>query len=205
MSTPLNNFSSPLIINLEKEKEKNKKEKEIVFRNLQEILWTDSMKLEDFSIKSFRIYWGTAPTSEPSIGYLIPLLKIRDFLKVGIKVIILIADIHATLDSSSPENVDARSEYYETVIKATLEAIDCSNMENLTFKRGSSFQLSEEYNYDLQRLLAQTSLHDAKKAGSEVVKQSNNPTLGSMVYPLMQALDEVYLNCDGQLGGIDST
>lgn len=42
-----------------------------------------------------------------------------------------------------------------------------------------------------------------KKAGAEVVKQVKNPLLSGMIYPLLQALDEVYLDCDAQFGGVD--
>jgi len=45
--------------------------------------------------------------------------------------------------------------------------------------------------------------HDAKKAGAEVVKQSNNPLLSGLLYPGLQALDEEYLKCDAQFGGVD--
>jgi tyrosyl-tRNA synthetase len=36
-----------------------------------------------------------------------------------------------------------------------------------------------------------------------VVKQTDDPTLGGLIYPLMQALDEQYLDVDAQLGGVD--
>ena len=45
--------------------------------------------------------------------------------------------------------------------------------------------------------------HDAKKAGAEVVKQAQNPLISGLLYPGLQALDEHYLNCDAQFGGID--
>jgi tyrosyl-tRNA synthetase len=48
-----------------------------------------------------------------------------------------------------------------------------------------------------------SSVHDAKKAGSEVVKQTDNPKLAGLIYPLMQALDEEYLGVDIQYGGVD--
>ncbi|KAF5967722.1 tyrosyl-tRNA synthetase [Fusarium bulbicola] len=41
------------------------------------------------------------------------------------------------------------------------------------------------------------------KASSEVVKQGNNPTLGSVEYPIWQSLDEEYLDVDAELGGVD--
>lgn len=37
--------------------------------------------------KNIRIYWGTAPTGRPHIGYFVPVLKIADLLKAGLNVI----------------------------------------------------------------------------------------------------------------------
>lgn len=48
-----------------------------------------------------------------------------------------------------------------------------------------------------------TTEHDAKKAGAEVVKQVDSPLLSGLVYPLLQALDEEYLQVDAQFGGVD--
>jgi tyrosyl-tRNA synthetase len=45
--------------------------------------------------------------------------------------------------------------------------------------------------------------HDARKAGAEVVKQSQHPLLSGLLYPGLQALDEQYLGCDAQFGGVD--
>jgi tyrosyl-tRNA synthetase len=35
------------------------------------------------------------------------------------------------------------------------------------------------------------------------VKQSSNPLLSGLLYPGLQALDEEYLKCDAQFGGVD--
>lgn len=56
---------------------------------------------------------------------------------------------------------------------------------------------------DRFRLESVTTMHDAKKAGAEVVKQVDNATLSSLIYPVMQALDEEYLKVDAQFGGVD--
>jgi tyrosyl-tRNA synthetase len=73
----------------------------------------------------------------------------------------------------------------------------------LKFVTGSSYQLSREYNLDNYRLCSIVSEHDAKKAGAEVVKQVESPLLSGLLYPGMQALDEQYLDCDFQFGGVD--
>ena len=74
---------------------------------------------------------------------------------------------------------------------------------SLRFVEGSSYQLTKEYNMDNYRLCATVSEHDAKKAGAEVVKQVESPLLSGLLYPGLQALDEQYLDCDFQFGGID--
>lgn len=73
----------------------------------------------------------------------------------------------------------------------------------LKFVEGSSYQLTKEYNLDNYRLCAIVTEHDAKKAGAEVVKQVESPLLSGLLYPGLQALDEQYLDCDFQFGGVD--
>jgi len=75
--------------------------------------------------------------------------------------------------------------------------------DKLRFVIGSDFQTSTLYTMDLYKLYTMITTHDAKRGGAEVVKQTNNPKLSSLVYPLMQALDEEYLEVDIQFGGID--
>jgi tyrosyl-tRNA synthetase len=58
----------------------------------------------------------------------------------------------------------------------------------LEFVLGSDYELKADYVMDLLRLASITSEHDAKKAGAEVVKQTENAPLSGLLYPLMQAL-----------------
>ena len=53
------------------------------------------------------------------------------------------------------------------------------------------------------RLSSMVTEHDARKAGAEVVKQSQHLLLSGLLYPGLQALDEQYLGCDAQFGGVD--
>lgn len=132
------------------------------------------------------------------------MLQIASFLRAGCTVKILLADIHGFLDNlKAPiELVKYRAEYYQYVITNLLKAIGVS-IDRLEFVRGSSYQTGIDYFMDLLRLCTMVTIHDAKKAGSEVVKQVENATLSGLVYPLMQALDEQYLSVDAQFGGAD--
>lgn len=176
---------------------------ELITRNLQEVVGTERLKAI-LKERDLKIYWGTATTGKPHIAYFVPMSKISDFLKAGCEVTVLFADLHAYLDNmKAPWALLAkRTDYYEKVIQSALLSIGVS-IEKLKFVRGSDYQLSREYTLDMYKLSSLVSEHDAKKAGAEVVKQSQNPLISGLLYPGLQALDEQYLQCDAQFGGID--
>ncbi|KAI4143549.1 MAG: hypothetical protein L6R39_004528 [Caloplaca ligustica] len=177
----------------------------LIKENLQEVLKEDI--IEDVILKQNRplkIYWGTATTGRPHCGYFVPMVKLAHFLRAGCTVKILLADIHGFLDNlKAPiELVNYRADYYRFVITSLLKSLNVP-IDRLIIVKGSSYQLSAEYTMDLFRLSSVVTEHDSKKAGSEVVKQVANPTLSGLIYPLMQTLDEQYLDVDVQFGGID--
>ncbi len=150
------------------------------------------------------VYIGYAPTGEMHIGHFTTIRKLADFLDAGLEVTVLVADLHAHLDDEkSPfELLDARSAYYRAAIEAMIEAAG-ADPGGVEFVRGTDYQLEEPYTLDLYRMLAETTLSRAQRAGSEVVRQSENPKVGSLVYTLMQSLDVAALEADVAYGGID--
>ncbi|CAO1636062.1 unnamed protein product [Sympodiomycopsis kandeliae] len=178
----------------------------LITRDLDEVLGGDSIKqiLDATPSRPVKAYWGTAPTSRPHIGYFAALAKIADFLRAGVQVKVLLADIHAFLDNlKAPiELVRHRVEFYKRVLIAVFKAIGVP-IDRLIFVVGSEYQLTSGYTMDIYRASAVTSEHDFKKAGAEVVKQVSSPLLSSLLYPGLQALDEQYLDVDFQFGGVD--
>jgi tyrosyl-tRNA synthetase len=175
----------------------------LITDRLQETIGLDEMKTI-IAERPLKIYWGTAPTGRIHIGYLIPLLKIADFLNAGCHVKILFADLHAMLDNlkSTPELISFRCVYYQKMIKSILTNLKVP-LDKLEFVNGTSFQLTPKYTTDMYKLTTLLTTQYAKKAGAEVVKQTENPKLSGLLYPLLQALDEEYLDVDCQFGGID--
>ncbi|CAJ2505331.1 Uu.00g127250.m01.CDS01 [Anthostomella pinea] len=162
-----------------------------------------------------KVYWGqqlprhsdpsrTATTGRPHTGYFPAAIKIAQLLAAGCEVTILLADIHAFLDNlKAPiELVEQRVAYYRFIIRSILEAVGVS-LDKLKFVTGSSYQKSPEYIMDIYKLTSLISEHDAKRAGAEIVKQSDNAPLSGLLYPILQVLDEQYLDVDAQLGGVD--
>ncbi|KAF9447076.1 tyrosine tRNA ligase [Macrolepiota fuliginosa MF-IS2] len=177
---------------------------ELITRRLQEVLGGETIKAILAEGRAPKAYWGTAPTGRPHIGYFVPLTKIADFLRAGVEVKILLADVHAFLDNlKAPlELVAHRTKYYEFLLTAVFTSLGIPTSK-LIFVEGSSYQLSREYNMDNYKLCATVTEHDAKKAGAEVVKQVESPLLSGLLYPGLQALDEEYLGVDFQFGGVD--
>ncbi|KAM0345825.1 hypothetical protein ACHAPU_006179 [Fusarium lateritium] len=156
--------------------------------------------------RPLRVYWGTATTGKPHCGYFVPIVKIAELLQAGCHVKILLADVLAYMGNmKAPFGMIAhRCEYYRFLIQSMLRSIGVDiNTAKLEFVVGSSYQFDKEYTIDSRRLEAMTKLSAARKASTQVVRHAEDPLLGGLIYPIMQALDEQYLDVDAQLGGID--
>jgi tyrosyl-tRNA synthetase len=175
---------------------------ELITRNLEEVIGKQELEEVIKSNKEFSLYWGTMPTGSISLAYFFPMMKVADFLKAGIKVKILLADLHAALDGVPWDILEKRYDYYEKAVKLILESIGVS-LKKLEFVKGKDFQLNGKYFNDLLKLSTITTLNESKHAAAEVVKFGNSPKLSGCIYPLMQALDEEYLKVDAQFGGMD--
>lgn len=114
-----------------------------ITRNLAE--WLGDEKLKNIlKERNLKLYWGTATTGKPHIGYFTPMSKIADFLRGGVEVTILFADLHAYLDNMKApwELLELRTQYYEVLIKAMLKSIDVP-LDNLKFVKGTDYQLTK--------------------------------------------------------------
>jgi tyrosyl-tRNA synthetase len=177
---------------------------EIIKNNIAEIIGENQLIEKFESGEDISFYWGTAPTGKIHIGYLLPMIKITEMIKVGCNGKILFADLHAYLDSmkTSWELLEYRTQYYKEMIQQLL-IIFGADLDKVEFIKGSSYQLSREYTIDVYKMLSKITVDCAQKGGAEVVKQNDNPLMSGLVYPILQVLDEVYLKTDIELGGVD--
>ena len=176
----------------------------LVARHTEEVVTEDELETLLAETAEPTAYIGYAPTGEMHIGHFTTIRKLADFIDAGLDVTVLVADLHAHLDDEkSPfELLDARSEYYRLAIEGMVAAAG-ADPDAVSFTRGTDYQLEEPYTLQLYRLLADTTISRAQRAGSEVVRQSDNPKLGGLVYTLMQSLDVAALDADIAYGGID--
>lgn len=172
---------------------------ELVKCNTVEVL-TDDELVELLKTKAVpSAYIGRATTGPLHIGHLIPLGKVFDFQKAGLNVKILLADIHAALDDQKAkwDELDKRVEYTRKCIELAFDW-----PKKLEFVRGSDFQLEKDYVMDVWKMASIATVDRTMRAASEVTRMKN-PKTSELVYPIMQALDEQYLDVDIQWGGTD--
>jgi tyrosyl-tRNA synthetase len=174
----------------------------LITRNTHEIISEEELLKLIQEKETPVVYLGTSVTGRPHIGYFTWAQKLNDFLNAGFKVKVLLADLHGALDNTPWPLLEKRFEYYSIVIKGMIEALG-GDLNNFEIVKGSDFQLSKEYTLDLYKLSSEVTVRNAEKASSDVVKQGDNPKISGILYPLMQSLDEVYLDADVQLGAID--
>lgn len=175
---------------------------QLIKRNTVEIVTEEELKNLVKEKKKPAVYLGTAITGRPHVGYFIWVLKLADFLKAGFKVKLLLADLHGALDGTPWDLLEKRFKYYQKVIPLMFNAVN-ANIKDFEIVKGSDFQLNKNYFYDVLKVSTNATINDCKRAAAEVVKFGDNPKLAGLIYPIMQMLDEQYLQCDVQYGGLD--
>lgn len=172
---------------------------ELVTRNTAEVLTLDELKASLDGKTGLSAYYGTAPTGPVHLGYFVPLGKIFDFKEAGIDTKILLADVHASMDDQKTrwEQHEAKVEYYRKCIELALPW-----KGKPEFVIGSSYQFDRKYVFDVWRAASIITEKRAMRAASEVTRMKDTK-VSELIYPIMQALDEQYLDVDIQLGGLD--
>jgi tyrosyl-tRNA synthetase len=178
---------------------------DLLSHNTQETIGLSELLPRIEEEKTLNLYWGAAPTRMPSVAYLVPLIKLRDCILSGkVNVTIFLADLHSYMDKGfdNVSRVQERTNFYEFILSEMMTLLGISP-DRYKIVRGSNVQLTPQYMTNLLKFTTIVNAKDAKHAGKEVVKQNDQPMLSSLIYPLMQCLDEVALNTDIQLGGLD--
>jgi len=180
-----------------------KKRLELVLRNVAKPIDEFVITLEDLeqllsSKPNPTAYIGYEPSGPIHVGYLPALEKILDLQKAGFHVTILLADLHAFLNRKGPlELIKEVSETYWPEIFAAL------GVDHAKYVLGSSYQLEKDYVLDLMILSERVRVKEAWKAMTLIAREAEDPTVSQYVYPLMQALDILYLEADLAFGGTD--
>jgi len=169
----------------------------IIKRGLEEVIRDEELK-SVLSRDKLVCYVGYEPTERIHVGWLVWILKLKDIQKAGIDIKILEATIHAWInDKGSIEEL----EEYKKNVRKIIEKLGIY----ATYIDSSEIITDPEYVRLLIQAAKNTTLDRVKRAivvlkrRIEEVEQD----FSKILYPLMQAVDAIYLNVDFALGSID--
>lgn len=80
---------------------------------------------------------------------------------------------------------------------------DLEYIENYHIIQGSTIQLTPAYIAKLLQASTLVNTSDVLYASSDIIKSNDTPKLSTLLYPLMQILDEITLEADVQIGDIN--
>lgn len=182
---------------------------EILTRGVEEVIIRQELEELLRSGKKITLYLGIDPTgSQLHLGHAIALRKLRDFQRLGHRVIFLIGSFTALIGDTSdkdsprvpltPEQIE---ENFKTYKQQASKILDFSKIElkynsewlsKLNFK--DILQLANKFTVQqmIEREMYRKRIAESKPIG-----------LHEFLYPLMQGYDSVAMNVDLEIGGND--
>ncbi|WP_435126067.1 tyrosine--tRNA ligase [Halobaculum sp. D14] len=171
---------------------------ELITRNTSEVVTEEEVEALAADPDGKRVYVGYEPSGVLHIGHMLTANKLIDLQDAGFEVVVLLADVHAYLNDKG-----TFAEIRETAERMKQQFVAYGLDEDSTeFVYGSSFQLDDDYVLDTHQLEVSTTLNRAQRAMAEL-QGGDTAKVSHVVYPLMQALDIVYLDLDLAVGGLD--
>jgi tyrosyl-tRNA synthetase len=172
---------------------------ELITRNAEEVVTDEEVRGIADNPEGKRAYVGYEPSGVLHIGHMLTANKLIDLQEAGMEVVILLADVHAYLNEKGTfdEIQETAERMREGFVAFGLDE------EKTEFVLGSEFQLDDDYTLDVHSLSVRVTLNRARRSMSEVAREEDNPKVGQIWYPLMQAVDIARLDVDLAVGGID--
>lgn len=197
------NFSKKAVVTDEKQIE------EVLSRGVVEVIDRESLKNKLKSGKELRIKLGIDPTS-PNIhlGRAIQLMKLRDFQKLGHKIVLIIGDFTAVIgdtsdkDSERPmlteEQVKKNLKDYEEQAAKVIDIDKCEIHFNSKWLGKLSYtEICKQADvFSLSDFIARENISKRLDGGKRV-------SMRELMYPLMQGYDSVAIKADVELGATD--
>ncbi len=182
---------------------------ELLSRGVEEIIDRFNLEKKLIGGKQLRVKLGIDPTS-PNIhlGRSIPLLKLRDFQKLGHKVVLIIGDFTGLIGDTSDKNSERPMLSEETVrenlktyINQVAKIIDIDSAEihyNSEWLSGLGYMdIGRQADvFSLNEFVSRDNISRRLNAGKRI-------SLRELLYPLMQGYDSVKARADVEIGGTD--
>lgn len=184
---------------------------ELLTRGVAQVIPYEETKAKLLSGKQLRIKLGTDPTSPNlHLGRSIPLLKLRDFQKLGHHVVLIIGDFTAligdTSDKDSGRPMLTREQVQENLVRYKEQAGKILDMEQVEFHYNSEWLGKLDYN-EIGEHCDCFSINDfiSRELIAKRLQEGKRVSLREVLYPVMQGYDSVAIKSDIELGGTDQT
>ena len=170
---------------------------ELIKKGTLEVITEDELR-EKIETGNMTAYIGYEPSGSVHLGHAITVKKMIDLQRLGFKIKILLADLHAYLNGKgSLEEIKKISEYNIKCFKAL------GLSEDTEFILGSEFQRGQEHVNKVYELALTTTLTRAKRSMAQITRDSQDHKVAEVIYPILQVVDMLFLNVDVALGGME--
>ncbi len=183
--------------------------KEVLTRNVEEVINKNHLEKRLKSGRRLRIKFGIDPTSSDlHLGHSVPLRKLKQFQELGHQIIFLIGDFTARIGDPSAK-LDKRKVLTEKETKRNMQdyinqaakILDIKKVEvryNSEWyeKKGASFLMDLSSRFTYARLIE-------RKEFKKRIKKDIEVSMLELLYPLLQGYDSVALRSDLEIGGTD--
>ena len=159
--------------------------------------------------RPLRVKFGIDPSSpDIHLGHTVPLRKLRDFQRLGHRVIVLWGTATAmvgdptgrnkTRPALTREQVEANKQTYRAQVGAVLDIADVEERENGEWFHKQSFMdcIALASRYTVARMLERDDFQKRHREHQPIA-------VHEFLYPLLQGHDSVELRCDVEIGGTD--
>jgi len=182
---------------------------ELLTRGVDEIIDKVNLETKLKSGKPLRVKLGIDPTSPNlHLGRSIPLLKLRDFQRLGHQVVFIIGDFTGLIGDTSDKDSE-RPMLSEETVKQNLETY-IAQVSKLIDVGAAEIHYNSEWlaklnyleigrqadHFSLNEFISRENIGRRLKAGKRI-------SLRELLYPLMQSYDSVAMRADVEVGGTD--
>lgn len=182
---------------------------ELLSRGVSEVIEKDHLRKRLMSGERLRVKLGIDPTSpDLHIGRAVPLLKLRDFQKLGHQAVLIVGDFTAIIGDTSDKDAERpmldravieknKKSYFEQAgkvldLKQTELRYNSDWLEPLTYR-----EIGEHADmFSVADFIARENIARRLEGGKRV-------SLREVLYPLMQGYDSVAIKADVELGSMD--
>jgi len=166
---------------------------DLITRNTEEIITEEELLLKG----NPATYCGYEVSGPVHIGTLVAINKQIDFQEAGLKVKVLLADLHTYLNRKGDEN------FIEEMIEYWRNSFIALGLKRAEFVTGTEFQFDREYIHDVLSLGLNSTLNRALRSMQEIARDLEHARVSQVMYPLMQIADIKALDVDIAHGGME--